>query len=175
MRFFLEYGLPDLNSQSAVLCVTLLLCLARLMDHNHCPVRLTASIIGGKWKPWLIFHLEGRTRRFSELQRLIPGLTKKMLTQHLRELERDGIVQRKAYVEVPPRVEYSLTRHGDSLKPILKLMSAWGNRHRARYGVPPSRAAKHEIAASGPDTEATQYPAITPIQDAGESGIPENN
>src|SRR5580692_5609097 len=105
------------------------------MDHSNCPVKLTASIIGGKWKPPLLFHLEGRTRRFCELQRLIPGLTKKMLTQHLRELERDGIVRRKVYAEVPPRVEYSLTRHGDSLKPILKLMSAWGNRHRARYGL----------------------------------------
>jgi DNA-binding HxlR family transcriptional regulator len=90
--------------------------------------------LAGKWKPPLLFHLEGRTRRFCELQRLIPGLTKKMLTQHLRELERDGIVHRKVYAEVPPRVEYSLTRHGESLKPILKLMSAWGTRHRARYG-----------------------------------------
>ena len=105
------------------------------MHHNNCPVKLTASVIGGKWKPSLLFHLEGHTRRFCELQRLIPGLTKKMLTQHLRELERDGIVRRKVYAEVPPRVEYSLTRHGDSLKPILKLMSAWGNRHRARYGL----------------------------------------
>jgi DNA-binding HxlR family transcriptional regulator len=105
------------------------------MHQNNCPVKLTASIIGGKWKPSLLFHLEGHTRRFCELQRLIPGLTKKMLTQHLRELERDGIVRRKVYAEVPPRVEYSLTRHGDSLKPILKLMSAWGNRHRARYGL----------------------------------------
>lgn len=105
------------------------------MHQNNCPVKLTASVIGGKWKPSLLFHLEGHTRRFCELQRLIPGLTKKMLTQHLRELERDGIVRRKVYAEVPPRVEYSLTRHGDSLKPILKLMSAWGNRHRARYGL----------------------------------------
>ena len=105
------------------------------MHHNNCPVKLTAFVIGGKWKPSLLFHLEGHTRRFCELQRLIPGLTKKMLTQHLRELERDGIVRRKVYAEVPPRVEYSLTRHGDSLKPILKLMSAWGNRHRARYGL----------------------------------------
>src|SRR5580700_3513895 len=112
------------------------------MDHSNCPVKLTASIIGGKWKPPLLFHLEGRTRRFCELQRLIPGLTKKMLTQHLRELERDGIVRRKVYAEVPPRVEYSLTRHGESLKPILKLMSAWGNRHRARYGAVAARSGK---------------------------------
>jgi DNA-binding HxlR family transcriptional regulator len=106
-----------------------------MIDHSNCPVKLTASIIGGKWKPSLLFYLEGHTRRFCELQRLIPGLTKKMLTQHLRELERDGIVRRKIYAEVPPRVEYSLTPHGESLKPILKLMSAWGNRHRARYGI----------------------------------------
>jgi DNA-binding HxlR family transcriptional regulator len=117
------------------------------MDHSNCPVKLTASIIGGKWKPSLLFHLEGRTRRFCELQRLIPGLTKKMLTQHLRELEHDGIVHRKVYAEVPPRVEYSLTRHGESLKPILKLMSAWGNRHRARYGLPAAHPQKHETPA----------------------------
>lgn len=116
------------------------------MDHMNCPVKLTASIIGGKWKPSLLFHLEGHTRRFCELQRLIPGLTKKMLTQHLRELERDGIISRKVYAEVPPRVEYSLTRHGESLKPILKAMSAWGTRHRARYGAPAPRSAKHEIS-----------------------------
>jgi DNA-binding HxlR family transcriptional regulator len=115
------------------------------MDHSNCPVKLTASIIGGKWKPSLLFHLEGRTRRFCELQRLIPGLTKKMLTQHLRELERDGIVHREVFAEVPPRVEYSLTRHGESLKPILKLMSAWGNRHRARYGVTTARAQRREM------------------------------
>jgi DNA-binding HxlR family transcriptional regulator len=115
------------------------------MDHTNCPVKLTASIIGGKWKPSLLFHLEGRTRRFCELQRLIPGLTKKMLTQHLRELERDGIVHRKVYAEVPPRVEYSLTRHGESLKPILKLMSAWGTRHRVRYGVTTARPQKRAM------------------------------
>jgi DNA-binding HxlR family transcriptional regulator len=123
------------------------------MDHTNCPVKLTASIIGGKWKPSLLFHLEGRTRRFCELQRLIPGLTKKMLTQHLRELERDGIVHRKVYAEVPPRVEYTLTRHGESLKPILKLMSAWGTRHRARYGVPTTLPQKPEM--HGKPVEAT--------------------
>ena len=118
------------------------------MDHSNCPVKLTASIIGGKWKPTLLFHLEGRTRRFCELQRLIPGLTKKMLTQHLRELERDGIVHRKVYAEVPPRVEYSLTRHGESLKPILKLMSAWGTRHRSRYGLTTARPQKSDAPST---------------------------
>ena len=128
------------------------------MDHSNCPVKLTSSIIGGKWKPPLLYHLEGRTRRFCELQRLIPGLTKKMLTQHLRELERDGIVHRKVYAEVPPRVEYSLTRHGESLKPILKLMSAWGNRHRARYGVTTARPQKPETPANSVETIAPSVP-----------------
>lgn len=126
------------------------------MHQNNCAVKLTASIIGGKWKPSLLFHLEGHTRRFCELQRLIPGLTKKMLTQHLRELERDGIIRRKVYAEVPPRVEYSLTRHGESLKPILKLMSAWGNRHRARYGLTTALAQKTEAPRPANDRHSTE-------------------
>jgi DNA-binding HxlR family transcriptional regulator len=104
------------------------------MDAFNCPVKVTADVIGGKWKPLILFYLEGKTRRFSELQRLIPGMTRKMLTQHLRELEGDEIIHRKVYAEVPPKVEYSLTKHGQSLKPILKQMSAWGTKHRARYG-----------------------------------------
>jgi DNA-binding HxlR family transcriptional regulator len=105
------------------------------MDQFDCPVRLTAALIGGKWKPSILFYLERGTRRFSELQRLIPGTNKKMLTKHLRELERDEIIHRKVYAEVPPRVEYSLTRHGFSLRPILRSMSAWGKKHQARYGA----------------------------------------
>lgn len=105
------------------------------MDPCNCPVTLTTHIIGGKWKPSVLFYLEGRVRRFSELQRLLAGPTKKMLTQQLRELERDDIVRRKVYAEVPPRVEYSLTKHGESLRPILRLMSAWGKKHRARYSM----------------------------------------
>jgi DNA-binding HxlR family transcriptional regulator len=133
------------------------------MDHSNCPVKLTASIIGGKWKPPLLYHLEGRTRRFCELQRLIPGLTKKMLTQHLRELERDGIVRRKVYAEVPPRVEYSLTRHGESLKPILKLMSAWGTRHRARYGLTTAHPQKHATPSNPVETMGPAGPLNSPL------------
>jgi len=108
------------------------------MEEFYCPVKLTADIIGGKWKPMILFYLEGGTQRFGELRKMIPGMTKKMLTQHLRELERDGI-HREVYAVVPPKVEYSLTKHGESLKPILKLMSAWGAKHRSRYGVPAGR------------------------------------
>lgn len=103
------------------------------MDPFNCPVSFTTHVIGGKWKPSILYYLQGRVRRFSELQKLLSGPTKKMLTQQLRELERDEIVSRKVYAEVPPRVEYSLTRHGESLRPILRLMSAWGKRHRARH------------------------------------------
>jgi DNA-binding HxlR family transcriptional regulator len=105
------------------------------MHEPDCSVSLTTSIIGGKWKPSILFFLESGTRRFGELQRLIPGTTKKMLIQQLRELERDQIIHRKVYAQVPPRVEYSLTKHGETLRPILKLMSAWGNKHRVRYGA----------------------------------------
>jgi DNA-binding HxlR family transcriptional regulator len=104
------------------------------MNEFHCPVSVTADVIGGKWKPLILFYLEGATRRFGELRRLIPETTKKMLTQKLRELERDEIIRRKVYAQVPPRVEYSLTRHGKSLTPILKMMSAWGKKHATRYG-----------------------------------------
>ncbi|HTT33928.1 MAG TPA: helix-turn-helix domain-containing protein [Methylomirabilota bacterium] len=108
------------------------------MDALNCPVTLTTRIIGGKWKPSILFHLEGQVRRFNELQRLLAGPTKKMLTQQLRELERDGLVNRKVFAEVPPRVEYSLTKHGESLRPILRLMSAWGKKHHTRYSASPN-------------------------------------
>jgi len=138
------------------------------MESFQCSVKLTADIIGGKWKPLILFYLESGTKRFSQLQRLIPGMTKKMLTQHLRELERDEIIRRKVYAEVPPRVEYSLTKHGESLKPILKLMSAWGTRHRARYGVPKQVAAKPV-----PETTVLERPPVLdkPGLTAGEAPV----
>ena len=109
------------------------------MEEYYCPVKLTTDVIGGKWKPLILFYLEHGTKRFGELRKLIPQMTKKMLTQHLRDLERDEIIRRKVYAVVPPKVEYSLTKHGESLKPILTLMSAWGTTHRKRYGIPKSK------------------------------------
>ena len=131
------------------------------MVEFECSVKLTADIIGGKWKPLILFYLERGTLRFSELQRLIPGLTKKMLTQHLRELEHDGIIHRKVYAIVPPRVEYSLTKHGESLKPILKLMSAWGKRHRARYGVPKGHIRSAKTLVARPTLPIAETPGIS--------------
>ncbi len=93
---------------------------------SYCPATYTLSVIGGKWKPLILYHLQGRTRRNGELLRLIPGITQKVLTRQLRELEDDGIVARKVYPVVPPHVEYSLTEQGTTLKPILDAMVAWG-------------------------------------------------
>ena len=121
---------------------------------------MTADIIGGKWKPLILFYLEGGTRRFGELRKLIPGMTKKMLTQHLRELERDEVIHREVYAVVPPKVEYSLTKHGESLKPILKLMSAWGTKHRARYGIPKSHIHAQKTSAPMKRTPASQEAAL---------------
>ena len=85
----------------------------KVTDRNaiRCPVEVTLAVIGGKWKPLILWHLyEGGVRRFLELQRLIPGITRKVLTQHLRELERHGVVARQIFDEMPLRVEYSLTK-----------------------------------------------------------------
>src|SRR5450755_1356103 len=99
----------------------------------HCPVEATLDVIGGKWKVVILFHLthEG-THRFAELRRRIPGVSERMLTQQLRELEEDGIVHRKVYPEVPPKVEYSLTEYGKTLRPITEVMCEWGQRHIKR-------------------------------------------
>lgn len=93
---------------------------------RECPTEATLAVIGGRWKVPILWHLRHQTRRFGELSRRLPGITQKMLTTQLRELERDGIVLRKVYAEVPPRVEYSLTPLGDSLGPLLDALSSWG-------------------------------------------------
>jgi DNA-binding HxlR family transcriptional regulator len=102
------------------------------MDLSDCPVAATLEVIGGKWKPLILFHLRDRAMRFSELRRLVPQATQKMLTQQLRDLERDGIIHREVYAVVPPKVDYSLTEYGQTLKPLLSLMCVWGIKHRSR-------------------------------------------
>ncbi|WP_051459413.1 winged helix-turn-helix transcriptional regulator [Paenibacillus zanthoxyli] len=89
----------------------------------NCEKELTLAVIGGKWKLIILWHLglEG-TKRFSELKKRIPHITQKMLTNQLRELEEDQLIRRNVYPEVPPRVEYTLTEHGESLMPVLKMM-----------------------------------------------------
>lgn len=93
-------------------------------------VKTTLDVIGGKWKSLIMFMLTRETMRFSELQRSIDGITQKMLTQQLRELEADGLVNRKVYPQVPPKVEYSLTDYGRTLLPVLETMHKWGSSHK---------------------------------------------
>ena len=93
----------------------------------NCPVAATLHLIGGKYKALLLWHLSGRVLRFNQLRQLVPEATPKMLTQQLRELEQDGLINRKVYPVVPPKVEYSLTPLGESLFPILKAMYEWGS------------------------------------------------
>jgi DNA-binding HxlR family transcriptional regulator len=97
---------------------------------TDCPIEVTLTILGGKWKPLILFHLLEETKRFGELQRLMPQVTREMLTQHLRQLEADGIIHRQVYQQVPPKVEYSLTDIGRTLTPILQDMNQWGGDYR---------------------------------------------
>lgn len=96
-----------------------------------CDVEATLSVIGGRWKPVLLCHLLGGRKRFGELRRLTPNATERMITLQLRELEADGVLSRKVYAEVPPRVEYELTEFGESLDPILAQMQKWGGKFKA--------------------------------------------
>ena len=104
-------------------------------EKTNCPVVATISLIGGKYKAVILWHLVGRTRRFGELRKLIPQATQKMLTQQLRELEDDGMIIRKVYPVVPPKVEYSLSELGRSINPILEEMRLWGTDYLRSQGV----------------------------------------
>jgi DNA-binding HxlR family transcriptional regulator len=96
---------------------------------SPCPVETAVAVIGGKWKVLILWHLQERgTLRFAELQRSVDGVTHKVLSQQLRELERDGMVARRVYAEVPPRVEYSLTALGETLRGPLAVFCEWGER-----------------------------------------------
>ena len=105
-----------------------------MMEHNrlyNCPVDAILGVIGGKYKPIILFHLMDGTLRFSELRKFLPQATPKMLTQQLRELEADGIIHREVYPVVPPKTEYSLTDFGRTLSPVLNAMCEWGKEHMA--------------------------------------------
>lgn len=100
---------------------------------EKCPVETALDVLAGKWKILILWYLRRDTLRFSELEKLLPRTTQKMLIQKLRELEEDGIVHREVYPVVPPKVEYSLTSYGESLKPILKQLYLWGEIHKKNY------------------------------------------
>ena len=103
-----------------------------MAKHKHykitdgCPVEATLDLIGGQWKGMLLFRLLAGTERFNALRRSLPGVTQRMLTKQLRELETAGLVHREVYAVVPPRVEYSLTPLGESLAPVVGALRSWG-------------------------------------------------
>ncbi|MBC7923827.1 MAG: helix-turn-helix transcriptional regulator [Ferruginibacter sp.] len=93
---------------------------------NYCAIRSALNVVGGKWKLLLLSYLVGGPKRYGELMRLIPEISEKMLIQELRELEADLILERKVYHQVPPKVEYFLTPHGQAIQPIVQSLLAWG-------------------------------------------------
>ncbi len=104
-----------------------------VFDGESCPVTATMQVLGGKWKAILInaiYHTS--PARFGELKRSVKGITQSMLTQQLRELEEDGLISRKIYAEIPPRVEYTLTDFGLTLSPIMQSMADWGKEYRMK-------------------------------------------
>jgi DNA-binding HxlR family transcriptional regulator len=114
----------------------------------QCTVAVTLEVIGGKWKAVILWHLSHKTLRFSQLQRRLPGVTQKMLTQQLRELERDGMIHREVYPEVPPRVEYSLTDEGSSLVPLLTLMCTWGRQRLKKMSREAGKTESYSLVKS---------------------------
>ena len=112
----------------------------------HCPVEAALDVIGGKWKPLILWALGDNVRRFGELQKGLPGVNAKMLTKQLRELEEDRILRRTVYPEVPPRVEYAITDFGKTLLPILEALCNWGAKYlgvdEASLHQCPTRAGK---------------------------------
>ncbi|OQD54976.1 transcriptional regulator [Streptomyces phaeoluteigriseus] len=101
-----------------------------------CGIDAALDVVSGKWKGFILWELEVHgVRRFAELRRGMPGVSEKMLTQHLREMEEDGLVHREVYAEVPPRVEYSLTEHGRTLNQALGPLGAWGGERMRREGL----------------------------------------
>ena len=119
------------------------------MEVDDCPITAILALIGGRWKPLIIYQLTFGTRRFGEIAVRIPAVSRKVLTDHLKELERDGLVVRKQYKEIPPRVEYSLTELGRSLSVVIDGMAEWGNKHLSKQRAHSSEQKKAPAAAVG--------------------------
>lgn len=100
-----------------------------IKKYGGCPVSSTLKIIGGKWKPLILYFVSVDVNRFGQLQRMMPDCSKRMMTTQLRELENDGIIHREVFAEVPPKVIYTLTEKGESLRPLFSELSKWGIQH----------------------------------------------
>ena len=109
-----------------------------MTNNAHCPVEATLELIGGKYKALILWHLSEQTLRYSELKKLLPNATAKMLTQQLRELEAHNLIHREVFAVVPPKVEYSLTELGRSLMPILVSMRDWGSSYLRKKSIEPN-------------------------------------
>ncbi|MFC3803527.1 winged helix-turn-helix transcriptional regulator [Cohnella sp. GCM10012308] len=118
---------------------------AETAAERKCPIETVMHLLGGKWKPLILWHLLEETRRFSELEKLIPEVTQKMLAQHLRELEADRLVTRTIYPSVPPKVEYTLSEYGKTMVPVLETMCAWGENHNRLNLKPASPITAHSV------------------------------
>lgn len=102
------------------------------VSNDTCPTRIMLSVIEGKWKMLLLYHLFNGSKRAGEFERLIPDAKRQVLSQHLRELEQDGLIRKQIYPQVPLKVEYHLTTVGESLEPVFRLMYEWGLQYASR-------------------------------------------
>lgn len=109
-----------------------------MIHQRECPIETVIHVLGGKWKPTILWHLVESTRRYNDLEKLIPDVSQKMLTEHLRDLEQEGVVLRTVYPTVPPKVEYSLSEYGRTLVPVAEVMCAWGEQHNERKQKEPA-------------------------------------
>ena len=106
-----------------------------MKPHYGCPVKATLNVMAGKWKVLALWHLSFGPKRFAALRDILPGVTEKVLTAQLRQLESDGVIRRKSTFDSPPKVTYSLTRAGRDLVPLMEEMCGWGTKH---LGIPPN-------------------------------------
>lgn len=120
-------------------------------DMPDCPIETTMTLISNRWKVLILWDLLGGVKRFGELKKLLGGISQKVLTANLRQMEEAGLLTRTVYAEVPPRVEYALTETGRSLRPVLEAMLEWGTRYKA-------------------GTAAAAGPTPSPIPDGGAQG-----
>jgi DNA-binding HxlR family transcriptional regulator len=137
--------------------------MSKLKKEPVCSITASLDVLGGKWKVFILSQLVQGTRRFGELKKGIPNVTQKMLTQQLRELEDAGLVQRKVYPEVPPRVEYALTAHGITLGPVLRSLNEWGQQHLRFLGEIPTscRVAAAPVLESTVEVDPLSHAALT--------------
>jgi DNA-binding HxlR family transcriptional regulator len=121
---------------------------AAIRKQYSCGLEAALEVISGKWPVLILWGLRNEARRFGELRRQIPGISEKMLIQHLKEMEADGIVTRKDYREVPPRVEYALTSFGHSLREALAPLCEWGEKHMKRIEASQEEQEERRVRAS---------------------------